>query len=431
MKSKTLTAFLVLALVLGLAGVSVAAKQDKYATGPFTYDPANCGEATFLGGAGSPVITSFTIYAPSGGTKFPSAETAPASIRVFGIEKVKDANGNDLLTPEDIPLDSPLGKQIATAFDLSPTTNTFSPGGFVKVSVTVANPGVSESDYGTYVVVMKAQSPGSGVGVGSGSRFTLTLKAMTMTDNTPPAVTINSPTDGSSHILGPIAVSITAKDPAPGSGVASITAKVSSAGGAVSDLDIFKISFSPVVPAGTDAVGTGTFTPSGGTGTAGTTLALAFTDANPSGIGSYILTATAEDAAFNTSSPVTAGFQVKYDVHFTQADAQIPGGQPLKGTGRFKFSVKRSDGTFMYDKTVMVKLVRISDSNVIASHTYGTEDIKDVVQITTDPIYQTHFRKEDIFSSPLPEQTQYRAEVWFMDVDGNLVKQAESGAVIF
>lgn len=414
-RRKTLTVFLVLALVLGLAGMAAAAKQTKYATGPFTYYPASCGEATFLGAAGSPVTTEFTIYAPSGGTKFPSADTAPASIRVFGIEKVKDADGNDLLTPEDIPLDSPLGSQIAGAFTLSPTTYTFSPGGNVVVSVTVANPIVAEWDYGTYVVVMKAQSPGSGVGVGSGSRFTLTLKAMTMTDTTPPTVTINSPTNGSSHILGPISVSITANDPVPGSGVASITAKVSSAGGAVSDLDIpLNISPSPVVSAGTNAEGTGTFTPFGGTGTVGTTLESAFTAANPSGIGSYTLTATAKDAAGNTAN-ATSGFKVNYDIQFLNQEAF--GKDKIK----FNFLVKRFDGTFMFDKTVEVRLYK-SDNTHIKTNLYGTGDIKDNVQINlvdSSYQYQTQFHN-------LTKGTTYYAELWFADVDGKDIMQAKS-----
>jgi len=431
-KSLIMATCVALALVLGLAGAAMAAKggQTKYATGPFSYDPALAGEAMFLGNVGGPVSANFTIYAPSGGTSFPSGDTAPASIRVFGIEKVADADGNPLLTPEDIPLDSALGILIAGAFALTPNSNTFIPGSFIRVSVSVANPPVSASEYGDYIVTMKAQSPGSGVGVGSGSRFKLSLRAATQTDTTPPTVVINSPADGSSPILGPIAVSITANDPVEGTGVASISAKVSSAGSAVTDQVIpLTIAPAPIVPAGTDALGSGTFNPFGGTGPNGTTLLDAFDATTPSGIGSYTLEASASDAVGNTSAPVTSGFQVKYDIQFTKQDFNT-NGQPKNFTAQFKFTVKRSsttsDGAFMFDKTVTVKLVRTSDNFVVSTHVYGVGDIKDNVQIDSTPVYQTNFVKGIVFGATLPDPTQYKAELWFKDVDGTLVKQAES-----
>jgi hypothetical protein len=408
----------------------------KFATGPFTYDPPLAGEATFLGDIGSSSFGEFTIYAPSGGTSFPSGATATATIKVFGVEKVADADGIPLDTPLDIPLDSELGSRIAAAFTLTPDSNTFSPGGYVAVAVSVANPMVAEADYGQYVVTMKAQSPGSGVGVGSGSRFRLTLKAAESTDTTPPNVVINNPADASSHILGPIAVNITANDPSPGTGVASISAKVSSLGGAVTDKDIpLTIAPPPIVPAGTDAVGTGTFNPvnpSGGSKD-GTTLASAFDSANPSGIGTYRLTAMAKDAAIPANvRTATSTFGVKYDVQFLIKEGNENKGKPDNSHGHFQFTVKRSSpADFIYDKTVKVELIQVSNGKVVATHVYtggGGGVFENVVFSDTPLAYETKFRRSDIGASG---SGTYQAKIYFMDVDGNFTEQAVSDNVTF
>ncbi len=101
--------------------------------------------------------------------------------------------------------------------------------------------------------------------------------------------------------------------------------------------------------------------------------------------------------------------------------------------GQFQFTVNRSnvtsDGAFMYDHTVVVELVRSSDNLVIKTHTFGTGDPKDVVKIdTTGFIYQTNFRRGDL---PASGPVTYKAKVYFLDVDGNLVLQATSDAVTF
>ncbi len=48
--------------------------------------------------------------------------------------------------------------------------------------------------------------------------------------------------------------------------------------------------------------------------------------------------------------------------------------------GRFHFTVNRSnitsDGAFMYDRTVVVKLVRDSDNVVVKEHAYGSETLR-------------------------------------------------------
>jgi hypothetical protein len=426
-----------LAVVLVLPHFSGRAEAVKEATGPFAYDPPIAGSTTFLGEAGGPVTGGFRICAPGGGDTFPTGKSsATADIRVFGIEQVGEADGNPLADPIKVPLDSSLGISIDTAFSLDPDSYTFQPGNCVDVDVMVNNPMVDDTDYGDYVVTIKAQAVddqqprGSGIGVGSGSRYHLSLRGATVTDTIPPIVTINSPSGD--NILGVISVEITANDPVPGTGVETMSATVSSAGGAVSDEAIALTDNAPQ-PAGSPATATGTFIPTGGTGSEGTTLASAFTSTSRSGIGTYTLTAEATDGAGNIGKK-TSTFQVKYDVAFTQAD-QI-GGNNANSTGRFAFTVKRSaltsDGASMYDRTVVVKLVRTSDNTVVATHVYGTGDIKAYVQIdATDPanpVYQTRFKRGDIGASA---SNTYKARVFFLDVDGTLVQQVESAPVSF
>jgi hypothetical protein len=399
------------------------------ANGPFAYAPASAGSTTFLGEFGGPVVTSFQVCAPGGGQIFPAGgASATADIRVFGIELVADADGVALAEPVKVPLDSPLGSQIAAAFSLAPQSHTFTPGSCVDVDVTVSNPMVAPADYGDYAVTMKAQAAGSGIGVGSGSRYTVSLRPATLVDETPPAVAIDSPADGSTHILGPISGQIRANDPVPGTGVMTIVAGVASAGGTV--IEALTLVADTPQPAGFDATATGTFSPTGASGPAGTTALTAFTSSSRSGIGTYILAADATDGAGNVGM-ADSTFHVKYDVAFTVADQT--GANNANSTGRFRFTVKRSsvtsDGAFMFDQTVVVRLVRTSDSAVIATHLFGAGDIKDFVQIDgTVPEYKTNFRRGAIGAAA---SDSYKAELHFLDVDGNLIKQGESATVTF
>ena len=84
----------------------------------------------------------------------------------------------------------------------------------------------------------------------------------------------------------------------------------------------------------------------------------------------------------------------------------------------------------MFDHTVVVELVR-SDNTVAATHVFGTAgSINDVVQIDqTNLVYQTNFRHGDLPGNP--GLTSYKLRVYFLDVDGNLVLQAESSSLSF
>jgi hypothetical protein len=63
------------------------------------------------------------------------------------------------------------------------------------------------------------------------------------------------------------------------------------------------------------------------------------------------------------------------------------------------------------------------------THSYGTGDIKDCVQLdSTGPTYKTNFKRGDVGASG---PASYTAKVYFLDVDGNDVLQAMSNAVTF
>jgi len=408
-------------------------KSLKAATGPFTYEPAVAGSATFLGASGGPdYAADYWVTAPAGGAIFPSGGlTALAEIRVFGIEKVADADGVPLTEPMKIPLDSDLGMQIAGAFWLDPWSYEFAPGDSIPCDVLVSNPLVDSWAYGHYVVTMKAQAIGSGIGVGSGARFHLNLLAATDTDTTPPTVTIDDPADSSTKILGNIDVRIRANDPAPGSGVASMSATISSAGGTVNN-EALELADDAPQPAGSDATATGTYTPTGGSGLAGTTEAGAFAGASRSGIGTYTISATATDADGNVGV-ASSTFQVKYSVEFLVQAGSINTGNPGNSNGHFKFTANRSatpSGVFIYDKTVVVELRKSSDDSLVATHVFGSlaGGANSNVVFTADPAYETRFRRGDIGASG---SDTYYGRLLFVDVDGNPVQQAQSNNVTF
>jgi hypothetical protein len=411
------------------------------ANGPFSYSPADLGAHTFVGTDSTPAAAVFTITAPgaSGDTVFPAQsggpcqETASAEIRVFGIEKVADADANMLAESVDVPLESALGLQIAAAFYLDPSSHLFAIGEALPVNVTIGNPLLSAADYGDYVVTIKAQAIGAGIGVGSGTRYLLGLRAPALIDTVPPTVTVNKPTGD--EILGPVAIEVSALDPEPGTGVNWVGAKISSAGNTVSNLPIaLSLDSSLPVAAGVLVTGTGTFYPTGATGTTGTTSAQPFTSAARSGIGTYTLTASATDVAGNTGIAAKA-FKVTYALEFTKASAQPPCAVGGNGscTGKFEFTLRRSsltsDGAFMFDHTVRIELVNTASNAVVDTHTYGTGDIKAVVQIDAAvPQYQTHFRRSD-FGALAP--ATYVARVYCRDVDNNWMLQGTSGPVTF
>jgi len=418
------------------------------ATGPFAYTNYGANSATLNGSAAGAVATGFTVTAPTpspdspavmnvfpGQGQNPCLGEALATIGVIEIQKVADAEGASLEAPLQLDLDSGLGQQIAAAFSFAPSTYLFTPGDSVGVTVTVNNPGASALDHGDYLVKMGAHAPGAGIGVGPGPLFNLSLRPATATDTTPPTVSVTKPTGD--EILGVIAVEIQAVDPTgpAATGLASMSATISSSGGTVTALPI-ALSLSPALPvaAGATVTGTGSFTPAGGSpsDTAGTTDALAFTALSRSGIGTYTINAAATDGAGNTGV-ASRTFNVNYDVGFVKQSSTNPcqSGGNSSCTGQFEWTVNRSgitsDGALMWDKTVVARLRRVSDDVVVATHVFGTGDPKDLVKFETGS-YKSNFRRGDIGGTA---PTAYRLDVYFLNVDGVQMLQATSNIVTF
>ena len=265
------------------------------ANGPFNYSTPSITQTTFNGMNGSPISTSFTITAPSVDPNKDSAEVidvfpgqgqtgdcspiALATVSALEISKVGDVSGNPLVEPVP-PVPDLVRLAIAGAFSLSPSSYTFEVGETITVNLVVNNPNLQPADYGDYEIKLAAQAPGSGIGVGNGPHFFLSLRTATATDTTPPVVSVTKPSGD--EILGVIGVEVTAFDPAGpvASGLASVSATVTSAGGTVSGLPIsLAFDLSLPQPAGVVVTGTGSFTPKGGEpgSTEGTTDAAAFT----------------------------------------------------------------------------------------------------------------------------------------------------------
>lgn len=444
-------------LVLVTAGTAVTSAQNPpqkcggsdIANGPFAYSNYGTGSGTFNGTVPGTVNTGFTVAAPAPSPDLPLVPNvfagqgqnaclgeALADIGVIEIDQVADAQGQPLDPMVSLDVNSGLGQQIAAAFSVAPNSYLFTPGDSVSVTVVVSNPGVSPTDYGDYVVKLGAKAPGAGIGVGPGPLFTLSLRPATAVDTTPPVVTVTKP--AGDEILGVIGIEIQAYDPdgPAASGLASMSAAISSSGGAVSNV---AVSLTPDVPLpvapGVTVTAAGSYAPAGGSpsDTSGTTEALAFTASSRSGIGTYVIDATAMDVAGNSGVASTT-FNVNYQVAFTREFSTNPCKTGGSGTctGQFAWTVNRSsitsDGAPMWDKTVVAKLRRVSDDVVVGTHTFGTDDIKDCVQIGDDVVYKSNFRRSDIGGSG---PAGYRVDVYFLNVDGVLMLQATSNTLIF
>ena len=285
MWNKTVFSGVIIFLTIANPASAVGAARcdgTDIANGPFIYTSLGVVQAAFSGIDGSPVNMSFNVEAPGPKTDtsapnvFPGqgaqnecAETANAELGVLEIERVADASGNPLDQNEAVDLESSLGQNIVAAFTVQPTAwNGFLPGASNMVDVTVRNPSASPADYGGYAIKLAAKADGYGIGVGPGVLFFLVLAAPTLIDTTPPVVSVTKPADD--EILGVIGVEVQGYDPddsAAATGLASLTAHVSSVSGTVSGLaiDLIPDKLLTADP-GVTVTATGSFTPTGGSG---------------------------------------------------------------------------------------------------------------------------------------------------------------------
>lgn len=404
------------------------------ANGQFGFSvTAGTTSATFNGSGGTSSF-SFTVTAPnaadadsdpvvfSGESQNSSQCTtkASATIGVLEITQVADANGN----PEsvDITSSNPLYSVIASSFSITPGTNIFSPGSSVSVGVMVTNPNVAAIYYGEYDVKIAAQAPGAGIGVGPGIEFDLTLGAPSVSSSCSITFTPAIGDANSNVVLGPVGFTVSASD--TGSVLTSLTASISSAGGAVSSVGI-SLTVVPSLPAA-NVTATGTYTPADGA----TTLTSAFTSSSLSGIGTYTITVDGADEAGATCSK-TDTFHVNYNVSNTRSF--VPGGCSSSKTSscaaQMGFTATRSDGTFMFDETVEMELLN-SSSTVLATRSYGTGGIGSYVQINS-MTPAPYFQYDSDFDGGSLTYGPYSFQLLFKDVDGNLVPQGSPVTVSF
>jgi len=441
----TLAAMLVLSALTAPAWGAQKCQGSDIANGPFTYGVSGASDTTFMGEVSGAVNTGLTVTAPSPATDgtdpnvFPGqgalnncAEFATAVIGVIDIDKIADADGI-LVGPDEVPLDSPLGVKIASAFGGLPYAwSDFPTGDQEEVTISVDNPMVAESDYGTYAVKIAAKADGYGIGVGSGLLYTLRLQPLMQQDVTPPEVSIGEPT--LDEVLGITSLKIQAYDPdlPAATGLADLKASIRSAGGAVPEEDILPLDMDKpfVAPPGDVVTADGSYTPRGGDGPDGTNIGTPFFDGFLSGIGNYILNVEATDGAGNVGT-ATKSFKVDYEVGITKQTGNCSG-NPKKLSPddkcqlQVQFTVNRSlltsDHADMFDQTVKVVLKDSSDT-LIDSNNYGTGSINDDVQYdATAKLYQTKFE----FTRGQMAGGSVKVEVLFVDIDGTLVPQGEA-----
>lgn len=443
----TLAAMLVLSALTAPAWGAQKCEGADIANGPFIYAVSGATSATFVGEVSGAVSTGLTVTAPSPaksdfdqdvfagqGALNACATQADALIGVIDIDKVADAEGN-LVGPDEVPLDSPLGVKIVDAIDVIPVAwDDFGPGDSSgPIAISINNPMVSVGDLGTYAIKIAAKADGYGIGVGSGLLFTLTLQAPDEEDLTPPQVSIGEPS--LDELLGITALKVQAYDPAHtgATGLASLKASISSAGGAVSAVNILPLDMDKpfVAPPGEVVTGDGSYTPRGGDGPDGIPEGTPFDPGFLSGIGNYTLTAEATDVAGNTGT-AHKSFKVDYEVGFTQETGNCSG-NPNKPSPNDKcqlqvsFTVNRSgvtsDHADMFDQTVRVVLKDMINT-VIDNNTFGTSSINDNVQYdATEKTYKTKFQ---FTRGQMAGSSAVKVEVSFVDIDGNIVPQGET-----
>lgn len=414
----------------------------------------------FNGTGGSVGPFYFDVTAPSGGQVFPDCGTPDtAQFQVQDITLVTNASGVTVNT--DLDTSSGVGAEIAQAFSFTPSSNAFSVGDEVTVSVTLTNPNVDPTAYGTYSVKLAAKetNPSSdGIGVGPGVDFTLVLgpPLSACTDTTLPIVTPIEPS-GVAQELGLVEVKFSATDPVvPGctDQLVSMNYSAASAGGTDHSAQLGSLTEDLTLPqaAGVIVTGTGSFKPRGWTGSDGTVNGRAFASDWLSGIGTYTITETAEDSNNNTGT-ASDTFSVQYTL--TEGHTVATGGNSGKpGQVHYVFTVNRSadtsDGAFMVDETIAVA-VRLASSNAgtsptagvyLARNYFGCGNPHGNVQIYTttnlacsfsptpsDNYYATDFISKTDWSAS--SSAAYVADIWFLDVDGNWVNEGSLASETF
>ncbi|OGQ94884.1 MAG: hypothetical protein A2521_09615 [Deltaproteobacteria bacterium RIFOXYD12_FULL_57_12] len=291
------------------------------------------------------------------------------------------------------------------AFSMAPWNFTLiDPGtGSQQIQLTFTNTAVIPA--GTYDVTLDAK-PETGVGVGAASTtFTVTVLEPTAFDTQPPTVTINAPTNNSAICLnGDVDLNFTALDPpedGAGTGITVVDAKVASTGGTVSIFPALTID--PVLPVEADVTVNAT----------GSIPADA--------VGSYTVTATADDAAGHTGQAVS-GYKVSVNVSalppMSVAGRQFKAGSTLP----IKWTFTDCEGNLLPPfASVSVSIISPTGSDDNRTAGTGAANIRWELDAYGNALHY-------ITNYDIPAIGTYAVKVFVGDVDG---VQAEQGQLSF
>ncbi len=316
MKSKGMVLLLAGLLVLGLVGLAPSAPPSKPpcgTQGALRVTSPNPGSHSYVQGTASTATATFTVSSPSVNITGGCDSNLPY---VYGNGNSSgdcnnDGNGaNDItftvmvsnVEPESgITLTDEQKNDLKDSFSFTYDNCLTDPGtGSETVTLNFDNSSVKNLPVGTYDISIDVK-PETGVGVGDPApiTFTVVVTQPTAVDTLDPEVAIVSPVSGSKFLLGaPLEVQFTAKDPpedGAGTGVGAVRAFIGACGDTF-NLDItHQLIVSPTLPVAADTEVTASAT------------------INAAWIGSFTLTAEADDLASHTGR-ATATFSVGVNV---------------------------------------------------------------------------------------------------------------------
>jgi len=328
----------------------------------------------------------------------------PVSVSIGNVTDVTGGGSTvlTLLDPTRVAIVAAFGAPAFTpaAFNLAPPGTGNQAVAFVFTNSNAIPPG----DYD--IEIDSKPETGVGVGAPTAAVFSLSVTEPVVEDTLDPNVTIVSPTTAAEVCLGGnLSVDSTAIDPpegGAGTGITAVAAFIDSVGAGVSDDVSGMLDVSPTLPVAADVLVTVT------------------TDVTMADIGSFILTATADDDAGHTGES-TANFGVTADV------SPLP---PISVSGRqfkvgstvpIKWKLTDCDGVLLPPFASVV--IEIHDGYGLLETRYageGSDNIRwEVDEFGNATQYITNF--------PVPDAGPYTVKVFVDDVDGSSAEQGSFG----
>jgi len=414
----TLSTLAVACALAALTSVSEAAPPDKPpcgTSGPIGVTPVSPSLFTYTLGEAGGAAFSFTVSSPSLNINGGCDSSLPY---VFG-----NGNGsNPAVLPYELTIDEIEVSGVAvdastdaalraalSAFETAPFSLTAPGAGSQPIAFSFVNSG--SIPVGIYDVTI-AVSPEMGRGVGSAERtFTIQVEEPQLQDTLAPTVNIVAPVTGDLiKVNGTLQVDFTAVDPpegGAGTGVTAVRAGVSSCAGAYEFNLTPTLSVAPGLPVAADVQVNAT-----------TSLGTQWL-----GIGSFALTAEADDAAGHTGS-ATATFAVGATVA-ALPPISVPNRQFNVGsTVPIKFAITDATGAFLPPMDGLVVRVTtpsgVSEDRVAGS---GADNVRwELDEYGNATQYITNFQ--------VPVTGTYQVQVLVADVCGDAAAQGSFSFVV-